>query len=471
MKGHATTRVLGTSLLMIGFSGGIAHAQSYGQQGELRSIKPIEETYRETPRFDFENPEKATPISAFRKSTVGDRQQRRTAELMAEKQLQQAEQGRQSYLDAVLTRPIPEPVEPAPRQVVQRRVVRQQPSQYVEVAQTAPVTQRTTIRSVAPVSSSGVIPPMPTAQPGECYALVRVPEQYRNVQRRVVVKPESSRIEVIPPKYRSIKKRVVVQDGYERLEVVPAKFSTVSERVEVRPSSSRYTSVPARYETVTERVLVKPARQVWKKGRGPIEKLDHATGEILCLVEEPAQYKTITKQVLKSPASARQVSEPAQFRTVSRQVVAEPAKVRRVQVAPKVRDITVTELAEPARTREVAIPAKYTTITERELVQTARLEWRPILCETNTTPGIVRQIQSALKSAGFNPGPIDGVIGASTRSALGAYQRKNGLPVDRYLNMQTLRSLGISPGGGRATYQRAPATRAPAGYRGTGQTL
>lgn len=467
MKGSATARVLGTSIVFVGVTGGVAFAQSYGQyEGNIRGTTPIEETYRETPRFEFENPEKSSPPSAFRRSTVGDRQQRRTAELMAEKQLQQAEQGRQSYLDAVLTRPIPEPQQTMPLRVAQTA---SRPVAMTEVAQAQPVTRTRTIRSVSSVDSSGVIPPMPTATPGECYALVRVPEQYRNVQRRVVVKPESSRIEVIPPKYRTVKKRVVVQDGYERLEVIPAKFSSVSERVEVRPSSSRYTSTPAQYGTVTERVLVKPARQVWKKGRGPIEKMDHATGEILCLIEEPAQYKTITKQVLKTPAAVREVTEPAQYRTVSRQVVAEPAKVRRVQVAPKVRDISITEVAEPARTREVAIPAKYTTITERELVQAARLEWRPILCETNTTPGVVREIQSALKSAGFNPGPIDGVIGAQTRTALGQYQRKNGLPVDRYLNMQTLRSLGIRMSGG-STYRRGNST-VPAGYVGSGQTL
>lgn len=60
-------------------------------------------------------------------------------------------------------------------------------------------------------------------------------------------------------------------------------------------------TVPAVYKTTTEEVLESPAQTVWKKGRGPIEKLDNATGEIMCLVEIPAKYRTIQKVVLENP--------------------------------------------------------------------------------------------------------------------------------------------------------------------------
>jgi peptidoglycan hydrolase-like protein with peptidoglycan-binding domain len=42
----------------------------------------------------------------------------------------------------------------------------------------------------------------------------------------------------------------------------------------------------------------------------------------------------------------------------------------------------------------------------------------------------VRQIQTALKNAGYNPGPIDGRMGKQTRDAIKAFQKANNLLVD-----------------------------------------
>jgi peptidoglycan hydrolase-like protein with peptidoglycan-binding domain len=42
----------------------------------------------------------------------------------------------------------------------------------------------------------------------------------------------------------------------------------------------------------------------------------------------------------------------------------------------------------------------------------------------------VGRVQAGLAQLGYNPGPIDGVMGAQTRSAIEAYQRDHGLLVD-----------------------------------------
>ncbi|WP_332688592.1 peptidoglycan-binding domain-containing protein, partial [Devosia sp.] len=47
------------------------------------------------------------------------------------------------------------------------------------------------------------------------------------------------------------------------------------------------------------------------------------------------------------------------------------------------------------------------------------------------------QIQKALKQKGFDPGPLDGVRGASTVAAIMAYQRANGLVVDGLVGPMT----------------------------------
>jgi len=71
-----------------------------------------------------------------------------------------------------------------------------------------------------------------------------------------------------------------------------------------------------------------------------------------------------------------------------------------------------------------------------------RVEWRPVLCKTNTTPDIVARIQTALDKAGHNPGPIDGVIGGQTLTAVRSYQKTKGLPTGG-ITIGTLKSLGV----------------------------
>jgi len=81
-------------------------------------------------------------------------------------------------------------------------------------------------------------------------------------------------------------------------------------------------------------------------------------------------------------------------------------------------------------------------VSKRELVKDGHMEWRPVLCRTNMSPAVVQRIQAALKQAGHNPGPIDGVIGGGTMAAVKSYQRAKGLATGG-LTLQTLDSLGV----------------------------
>jgi peptidoglycan hydrolase-like protein with peptidoglycan-binding domain len=47
-----------------------------------------------------------------------------------------------------------------------------------------------------------------------------------------------------------------------------------------------------------------------------------------------------------------------------------------------------------------------------------------------TSKPSVKQVQAALKNAGYDPGAIDGKIGKKTREAIRAFQKENGLAVD-----------------------------------------
>jgi hypothetical protein len=291
--------------------------------------------------------------------------------------------------------------------------------------------------------SSAAIPAMPDARPGECFALVKVPEKFRTYQKEYELRAASERLETIPPRYETVTEQYVVQEAHERLETIPATFRNVTEQVEVAPASVRYVSSEPVYETVSEQVLEQPARTVWKRGSGPIQRIDNATGEIMCLVEEPAIYKTVTRRVLKAPAEAREVPVPAQYSTITRRVIDRPAEVRRVVIPEQVGTRTVRKLVEPGGVRRIPIPSQMGTTTVRELVEPARLEWRSVLCETNMTPQNIQRVQEALQREGYNPGPIDGRLNVQTLNALNQYQRARSLPEDRYLNMDTVHALGV----------------------------
>ena len=52
-----------------------------------------------------------------------------------------------------------------------------------------------------------------------------------------------------------------------------------------------------------------------------------------------------------------------------------------------------------------------------------------------------KSLQQSLINKGYNPGPVDGIIGAGTRKALRAWQRDNGLPADGYASAAILERL------------------------------
>jgi hypothetical protein len=176
-------------------------------------------------------------------------------------------------------------------------------------------------------------PPMPSyAKPGECYARV-----------------------FVAPRCETVTENVLDRAASERVEQIPAKYEAVQERVMVSPASKRIEEVAAEYKTVEEQVLVTPARTEWRPGRGAVEKMDPATGKIMCFVEIPAQYKTVSKQVLVKPATTREVEIPAQY------------EMR-----------TVQKMVEPAHENHIEIPAQYKTVTRTEKVADGYFEWQKV---------------------------------------------------------------------------------------------
>ncbi len=153
-------------------------------------------------------------------------------------------------------------------------------------------------------------------------------------------------------KYETEVERVMVKPATESISIIPAQYETVEEQIVVKEASSEVVDVPAVYRTQTESVLVEPARSVWKENCGVIERVDNATGEVLCLVEVPAKYETLTKTVLDTSATTKTVSVPAVYKTVK-----------------------VQKLVSPAAEKRDSVPAQYTTVNRRVKVSEPTFFW------------------------------------------------------------------------------------------------
>jgi hypothetical protein len=242
----------------------------------------------------------------------------------------------------------------------------------------------------------------PNAKPGECYARVFVPPAYKTETAQVITREASERVEIIPARYEKVTEQVLVREASKKIEVVPETYEWVEEKILVKPAFERIIEVPAVYETVRETVVDRPAHSVWKKGEGPIQKVDYATGEIMCLVEVPATYKTVTKTVLKTPATTRKVEIPAEYTTVRKQVLKTPSTTREVTVPAEYKTVEIQKLVSPAEERRVQIPAEQQSVTKTVVASEGRIEWQSVLCETNASPELIKSMQ--LNAAKVAPG-------------------------------------------------------------------
>lgn len=229
----------------------------------------------------------------------------------------------------------------------------------------------------------------------------------------------------VPAEYRHINRYVPEQPAGVRVVDLPAAQRTIKRRVEVEPARTETVVIPATYKLVAKQVLVQP----------------EATQQ----VPVPAEQVAVTRYELDQPASLRQVPVPELVAPLSRQIVTREPSVREEVVPAVYRTETRQVVDQPASTRWVDVPAVYETLSWQVEVAEPREEKREVLCETNTSPDKIREVQGALKAVGFDPGPADGVLAPATLGAVARYQQARGLPVHGYLDVETVRALGVAP--------------------------
>ena len=270
---------------------------------------------------------------------------------------------------------------------------------------------------------SGELVATPNGQPVMRVAQVA---QGPGVQVDRALAPDSWVREVrIPAEYRNVTRYVPEQAASVRVVEVPEAWRTIKRRVEVEPARTEQVTVPATYKSVPTQVLVR--------------------AEVTREVAVPAETTAVTRYTVDQPATLREVAVPALVQPVSRVEVAKAASVRDEVVPAVYRTEARQVVDQPASTRVVDVPEVYETVNWLVKVSEAREERREILCETNTAPQKIQEVQRALQSAGFSPGPQNGLLAQDTLNAVARYQQARGLPVHGYLDVETVRALGVAP--------------------------
>lgn len=310
----------------------------------------------------------------------------------------------------------------------------------------------------------------------------------------------------VPAKFEITEKEVLVKEGAELISIADAQYEQAEETVMVKASAKEKVLVKAEYEVVEEQVMIEPAKAVWKKGTGPITRIDNSTGDIMCLVQIPAKYKTVKKTVLKSASTVEEVEVPAEslvvpvsrlvsdsaaerakvpaefstvevtnkiadaafiwrnadvsgegkttgnticlkaipaaFKTVKKQVIEAPATIKEEAVPAVYKTVKVKNVSTEAEERRTVVPAVYDAVLTRVKQSGERLEWQRVLCETNMTRDTNKKIQQVLKDAGYYNGPVDGSIGRGTLLSVEKYQKDNDLPTGG-LTIQMLQKMDI----------------------------
>lgn len=297
---------------------------------------------------------------------------------------------------------------------------------------------------VSVVFAQSDMPPQPN-EFGKCYAKCKIADQYETVATQVLAKEASSKKSVTPAVYETVQEQVLVKEGSTQYKVIPAVYETVTERMLVKDASTTIKVGSPKYQTVSERILVRPAYGEWVKKKKYPNCLSANPDDcyIMCWEERAAEYKTVSKQIASGGAGESVVEVPAKYTTIKVQRLVSPARVEEKIIPPVYKTVSVQKIISPARVNEEVIPAVYKSINEKKLIRAGGFtEWVEILCASDTTPGVVRRVQQALKDNGYSPGPIDGVMGIQTKNALSRYQSDKGLPQGN-LNKETLSSLGV----------------------------
>jgi len=288
--------------------------------------------------------------------------------------------------------------------------------------------------------------PPPDGVPGECFARVLIPAQFKTVTEQVVVDEGGSRLHVTAPQFAGQTQQYIAHEGGVRYEVRQPTYRTVTEQVLVRPAHEILQVIPGEYRNVTEQIQISPPRLTWKPGaslktQAGVRLTQTRQGEVYCLVEEPGETQSISKRVQVRAEQVRAIVVPPVYKTITRQVMVDPGGVREVSIPEQYGSYTSQQLVQPAGHTSTSIAPKMGSVSRRVQTSGESFSWIKVLCKTNATPAAISEVQGLLHRQGYYQGPVDGQISKNTEMAIAKYQQQANIPHGGFLSLETIDSL------------------------------
>lgn len=269
-----------------------------------------------------------------------------------------------------------------------------------------------------------------TLRPGQCYVQAAVYPQPAKQQQEIVIKDATKALSVVPSRISDGYQQVVTKQSHLMYEVTPPKFKKITEKIMVKPEIQKNRIVPAVYESQQQEVIVEEARSVLEPCSAAGSAYAHSTGvRSFCTKEIPAKTQFVEKEVLVSEERVETYVEPAKFKTVTRWELMTPANVKKTKTAPEVERVPYQEVLEQETIEHQYKPAVTRELDVIKYSGQAKIVTRQAVCDSNLNNNLLKRLQTALNSAGYNAGAADGYIGEKTITALTRYQKDHGLAV------------------------------------------
>lgn len=286
-------------------------------------------------------------------------------------------------------------------------------------------------------------PASPLIRPGECWVQAVIQPRPQSKPLEIVVRDAVNDIEVTPPKLERTTKEIEVREGGVTYRITPPVYKPVTEKVLIRPELRRSVVEPAVFEERIVEIEVEGGRTVLERCKLPTARAAAGVAvQPLCAREIPPRKEKVKRQVLVKPETTREEVIQAVYKTITRWVLEKPAQAIPVEIPPRTTRLTVQEIAAPEQIEEKTLPPKVRELLATYYEGQPQLAFRQAVCDDDLSPELVAGVQRALRTAGFDPGQVDGKLGRQTLQALLAYQRQNGLAVGA-LTYETLESLGV----------------------------
>ncbi len=307
---------------------------------------------------------------------------------------------------------------------------------------------------------------------GEILCRVKVPAVYKTVSKRVLVRPARTIRSLVPATYKTVKVKKLIAPAKYKVVSSPAQYKTQNYRVKVGSSRIVWRQVMCKTHHSYKKHYAKPAyrkpvKQYHKPAyHKPVKHYRKASyrkpvKQYRKMAPHRVMHKTATKyrkplisqreyySVMNAGKKVTQKTAPRSSRNagispqeyysvmnagkkVSKKSVAKKAASKKKAV--KLKKVKHTS---PKKMMKSAKP-KEKTVSNKAAEKSATTDAKKQMSKQN----IIRSIQKALKAKGFDPGAIDGKMGAGTAAALKAFQSSHGLPVGR-LTKDTFRALGL----------------------------